>query len=297
MSETLSRTTRRSFLGVAAAGAAGVAMAGAGAPPPRESPIGEPAGRGHYRLFSEGRIGTLRLKNRLVRSAAYESGGALRSGPDKGKVTEGYLTMHRGFAEGGVGLIITGYMSVIDHEFLPGQIGALDDRLHPGAAPGGGHRPRSRQRLQDRGGDRPRRRDLGSLRVRLADEAGRQDPDHRGDRDLLHRHGRRDAPAATPASTASRSTARTTTSSTHFISPFTNRRTDRYGGSLERRVEIVREMVAKMRDRVGPDYRDPDQAQLRRRPARRRHRRARSISRPSRRWRKKSRRPASTPST
>ena len=39
-----------------------------------------------------------------------------------------------------------------------------------------------------------------------------------------------------------------------FLSPFTNRRTDRYGGSMEKRVEIVREIVAKIRDRAGPDF-------------------------------------------
>jgi 2,4-dienoyl-CoA reductase-like NADH-dependent reductase (Old Yellow Enzyme family) len=39
-----------------------------------------------------------------------------------------------------------------------------------------------------------------------------------------------------------------------FFSPFTNRRTDRYGGSLRNRVRIVVEMVSRMREHVGRDF-------------------------------------------
>jgi 2,4-dienoyl-CoA reductase-like NADH-dependent reductase (Old Yellow Enzyme family) len=39
-----------------------------------------------------------------------------------------------------------------------------------------------------------------------------------------------------------------------FISPETNRRTDRFGGSLENRVRIVREIIAGVRSRTRPDF-------------------------------------------
>ena len=39
-----------------------------------------------------------------------------------------------------------------------------------------------------------------------------------------------------------------------FLTPYTNRRTDKYGGSLENRVRFLREILAAMRARVGPDY-------------------------------------------
>lgn len=39
-----------------------------------------------------------------------------------------------------------------------------------------------------------------------------------------------------------------------FLTPYTNRRTDKYGGSLENRVRLLREILAAMRARVGPDY-------------------------------------------
>ncbi len=39
-----------------------------------------------------------------------------------------------------------------------------------------------------------------------------------------------------------------------MFSPLTNRRTDRYGGSTERRMTLAREIVAAIRSRVGADY-------------------------------------------
>lgn len=40
----------------------------------------------------------------------------------------------------------------------------------------------------------------------------------------------------------------------HFLSPYYNKRTDEYGGSLENRVRIILEIVAKARELVGPVY-------------------------------------------
>jgi len=39
-----------------------------------------------------------------------------------------------------------------------------------------------------------------------------------------------------------------------FLSPFFNKRTDRYGGSLEGRLQFLLEIIAAVRDRVGPDF-------------------------------------------
>ncbi|GAB6093973.1 FAD-dependent oxidoreductase [Desulfatiferula olefinivorans] len=41
---------------------------------------------------------------------------------------------------------------------------------------------------------------------------------------------------------------------TQFLSPVKNRRTDAYGGSLENRLRFPLEIIAAVRDRVGPDY-------------------------------------------
>ena len=41
---------------------------------------------------------------------------------------------------------------------------------------------------------------------------------------------------------------------TQFLSPLKNLRTDQYGGSFENRVRFVRELIEKMRKRLGPDF-------------------------------------------
>ena len=41
---------------------------------------------------------------------------------------------------------------------------------------------------------------------------------------------------------------------TQFLSPLKNQRTDEYGGSFENRVRFPREIIEKMRKRLGPDY-------------------------------------------
>ena len=258
MSDPLPGTTRRRFLGVGAAAAAatvaGTPLVAAGSPAAAPRETADPVGRGHYKLFSAGRIGTLRLKNRLVRSAAFESGGALRAAPDKGKVTAGYLAMQRGFAEGGVGLIITGYMSVIDHEFLPGQIGALDDRYIPGLR-------RVADAVHGVGNDCKIVAEIGHGGVTWG-PSGYAWPTKQAGKVLtieeIETFCTAMADAARRLQVAGFDGVEIHGAHHYvinaFLSPWSNRRTDRYGGSLERRVEIVREMVAKMRDRVGPDF-------------------------------------------
>jgi len=64
-------------------------------------------GRDHYKLFSEGRIGDLRLPNRLVRSATWDPIILNRR-----SMIDEVLEIYRNLAAGGVGLIITGGLNV-----------------------------------------------------------------------------------------------------------------------------------------------------------------------------------------
>jgi len=64
--------------------------------------------RSHYKVFSEGRIGSLRLSNRLVRSATWDP-----SILHQRRMNEEVLSLYREAARGGVGLIITGDFSVV----------------------------------------------------------------------------------------------------------------------------------------------------------------------------------------
>lgn len=59
------------------------------------------------KTFQPGNIGSMTLKNRLVRSATFE-----HAATDKGEVTDFIVELYRNLAEGGVGLIITGHAAV-----------------------------------------------------------------------------------------------------------------------------------------------------------------------------------------
>lgn len=63
--------------------------------------------RDGYKLFSKGTIANLSLKNRLIRSATYEGGMT-----EDGKATPTILDLYRNLANGGAGAIITGHMTV-----------------------------------------------------------------------------------------------------------------------------------------------------------------------------------------
>ncbi|PWB79227.1 MAG: NADH-dependent flavin oxidoreductase, partial [Holophagae bacterium] len=81
-------------------------------------------------VFEATTINGLKLSNRLVRSATWEGLG----GPD-GRVNEGLLEIYRRLADGGVGLIITGYLAVrSDGRQHETQLGADRDDLVPGLA-------------------------------------------------------------------------------------------------------------------------------------------------------------------
>lgn len=57
-------------------------------------------------IFRPREIGSLKVKNRLVRSATFESRA------ENGKVTDELVEFYRNLAKGGVGLIITGHCAV-----------------------------------------------------------------------------------------------------------------------------------------------------------------------------------------
>jgi len=63
--------------------------------------------RHEYKLFSPGEIAHLPIKNRLIRAATYE--GAMT---EDGRLTPEILNLYSNLANGGVGAIITGHMTV-----------------------------------------------------------------------------------------------------------------------------------------------------------------------------------------
>ena len=212
--------------------------------------------RDNYRLFSEGRIAGLRLKNRLVRSATAENAW------HESAMTEEGIELYRGLAGGGVGLIISGFMGVAqegrsnhlqtpisDDRFIAslskiagvvhdtnkeckvvvqlahvGMQAAVTEPLGPTttAWPHIKAKPRALTTKQVEG-----------IVVSFA-QAARRAKEAGFDGVQLH--------AAHGYLLSS------------FLSPYTNARTDRYGGSLEKRVTVIREIVEQVRALVGPDF-------------------------------------------
>jgi len=80
-----------------------------------------------FMISKPGKIGNLILKNRLIRSATYR-----RMATDDGDITNNLLEMYKSLAEGGIGLIITGYAYVQKNgQAFPGQIAANRDNMIP----------------------------------------------------------------------------------------------------------------------------------------------------------------------
>jgi 2,4-dienoyl-CoA reductase-like NADH-dependent reductase (Old Yellow Enzyme family) len=232
------KTTRREFIELSVAGAAGVTMASVLVPP------AEAAARADFTIFSPGKIGPMELKNRLARAATWEAAG------ENGGPTETYLGIHRARAAGGVGMIITGYMAPTPPG-IPGQIHILNDthieglkkiadavhgtepgcRIvaevgHPGATVG------------PSGVAWPNRSQVRKLELEEVERivAGFADGIRRlkdAGFDGAELHG---AHAYLLSS---------------FLSPYTNKRTDRYGGSVAGRAQIIREIVEQARAKVG----------------------------------------------
>jgi 2,4-dienoyl-CoA reductase-like NADH-dependent reductase (Old Yellow Enzyme family) len=272
-------TSRRRFLGLAMASGAGATVAGlaagsaaAGATAATTADVAQ-VGRAHYGVFQPGRLGPLRLKNRLVRSAAYMNTGSWQP-ETEGEVTDETLRVHREWAEGGVSMTMTGYLAVMPSGKKRTHVCAYDDRFIPGLtrlasaihgvgndckiAAEIGHDGTSSPNLQPPYSLSPTGADWG-LRIGPSgiDWEGRQNG-HVLTVEEIDRFTTDMAQAARRLQQAGFDGINIHGAHHYlintFISPFTNRRSDRYGGSLEKRVEIVREIVAKTRDRVGKDF-------------------------------------------
>lgn len=79
------------------------------------------------KIFESFALGNLRLKNRLVRSATWEAGADA-----DGSLTDEIYDIYDELANGGIGLIITGFTSVSrDDRYLDGMMRLSDDFLIP----------------------------------------------------------------------------------------------------------------------------------------------------------------------
>ena len=211
-------------------------------------------------LFSPIRIGTLELAGRLFKTATAET----RATPD-GFVSDAVLDFYRPIARGGTPLIITGniYISA-QGKSAPFQLGADEDDKIAGLArmvdvvhaQGG----RMFAQLNHCGrqvvpnfvgatevvsasatkdlltGTRPREMSVAEIRQIVADFAAAAERCQKAGFDGVQMHSANGYLLS------------------QFLTPYTNRRHDDYGGDLERRTRFGREVLAAIRARVGADF-------------------------------------------
>ena len=191
-------------------------------------------------LFDETCLGSLRLKNRLVRSATWEA-----MADEKGKPTLRLIRIYRELADGGIGLIITGATSITTNATrLPNMLALTDDsaiiafrhltrEVHKAGSPvviqlthvgtGGewwtpdGTSENDLQKIIRAFGD-------SACRAQLAGFDGVQI--HSGHGFFL----------------------------SQFLSARKNTRADRYGGEVENRARLLMEIYDEIRARTGKDF-------------------------------------------
>jgi len=211
-------------------------------------------------LFQPTRIKSLTLENRLVRSATHEG-----LADEDGFPTPSLLTLYQRLAKGGVGLIITGFAFVSpDGKCMLGGMLGIDRDRHVEAY----------RRLVDQ---------VHSAGARIAMQivhCGRQTrPEAIGQQPLAPSAVRDKSLFVTPRPMteddiervilAFGQAARRVRESgfdavqvhaahgyllNQFLCPHTNRRTDRWGGSIENRMRIITRIYRQCRREVGPDY-------------------------------------------
>jgi len=210
-------------------------------------------------LFSPIKIGRVRIPNRFARSATHDF-----MADEDGSITGRQTALFRGLAEGEVGLIITGHAYVNPAgKASPRQIGVHDDRMIEGLSriPAAVHDFPSRVFLQiAHAGRQTKEKICGCVPVgpsavpepvfKLTPRAMSRD-EIRATIEEFIQAGRRAKQAGFDGVQIHVAHGYLLSS---FISPHTNRREDEYGGSLENRVRIVREILRGIKNLAGPCF-------------------------------------------
>ena len=244
------KSTRREFLEANAAALVGATLASAAA-----GRLQAASRRDKYRIFSEGRIAGMKLKNRFVRAATAEG-----SSPG-GQMNRDGLLIYEQLARGGTGLIITGhivaahggdaheYQTHIDEDRFIDAATSIAETVHrygrgckvvaqlTHAGPGAIVDPVAASEMPARpSGKKPRALSEAVIDDLVAQFAASIRRARNAGFDGVELHGAHGYLLRT------------------FLSPATNKRNDQYGGSAAARAEIIKRIVKAGRDIVGPDY-------------------------------------------
>ena len=209
-------------------------------------------------IFTPAKIGTLKLPNRLIRSATAEC-MADENGRPRPELAEMYHTL----TAGGIGLIITGHMYVHPSgKCHPEMTGIYSDRLIPELKKltQGVHAQGGRIAVQiNHGGMQC---DIESVKEPIAPSDTTQPiskrPARRMRQNEIHTLIDAYAQAARRAQEAGFDAVQLHAAHGYlinqFLSPLINRRTDAWGGSFEKRFRFLKEIAIAVRAQVGPDF-------------------------------------------
>lgn len=211
-------------------------------------------------LFDQTQFAGIKLKNRFIRSATYDG-----FADERGHMTEELFRVYENLAKGGVGTIITGLTFVSDLEQpYPGQMGIYDDSFiddykkltemshrynaniilqiaclgsQTSLNASGGKVMWGPSAIEDLG-YKTTPKEMTTQEILLVQTAF-------ADAALRAKKARFDGVQVHVAHGYLLS---------KFLTPYYNRRTDGYGGSIENRAKMVLETYKAIREKVGPEY-------------------------------------------
>jgi 2,4-dienoyl-CoA reductase (NADPH2) len=201
------------------------------------------------RLFQPGRIGEMKIKNRLVMPAM-----GIPYADQEGYITQRIIDYYAARSKGGVGLIITSAASFVPEARFPHMPALHDDKFIPGmrglvcAVKNYGAKIACQLAYQTVMQVGPSAVPCFTYKLTPREIS----------REEIHRLVEARAEAAWRCKEAGFDAVEIHAAHGYFLSaflsPFRNRRTDEYGGSVENRARFACETIAQTRNKVGPDF-------------------------------------------
>ncbi len=210
-------------------------------------------------LFTETRIGKMRLKNRFIRSATWEN-----MATEDGHMTDKLYAIYEELAKGEVGLIVTGYANIVEEEKPnAGMMGMYNDsfideykKLTELV-----HRNDAKIVMQLAYGGTKTTHNVGKRMIYAPSEVcerGTQTLGKAMTKDEIDYIIKAFAQASRRAQQSGFDGVEIHAAHSYlinqFLSPYYNQRQDEYGGSLDNRIRFLVEIYAEIRKLVGNEY-------------------------------------------
>lgn len=218
----------------------------------------------NYRFLSKPvKIGTMELKNSIVMTAI--SLMYAEAGPEGGYVNDQFRNFYFERAQGGVSMIIVGGVATDNHVGYPHMLRLDEDRYLPGFTElaEGIHKRGAKMCVQLLQTGRYGMKaavygDDSTISASAVPTSFSPDVPREMTTDEIHEVIEKAAKAAIRAKKAGADAVEICANSgyliSQFLSPFTNHRTDEYGGDFDHRCRFGLEMIQAIRQAVGEDY-------------------------------------------